>query len=158
MTPHTAPATSATPNDVLSWILRLRAISDIEFASMVGLTRQSIYNKRAKGRSITAAELGDMAEALDVPVALFFHEPIDVVRWAIENRPEWFSTSDDKEGATRTVQRSAQSRCTAPSVAKITGFATVADDPALSAILAQADTSSWHPVGRSLPSDQPMAA
>lgn len=60
-------------------------VSDAELAVRLGLTRQTIYNRRHGRRGITSHQIIEMAEALDVPPGLFVGSRRDAVQWLIDN-------------------------------------------------------------------------
>lgn len=63
-------------------------ITDAELAERLHTSRQTI-NSRRKGRvAMTAEDLGELAQVLDVDVRLFFGSPHQAVQWLVENRPE----------------------------------------------------------------------
>lgn len=129
--PQLAAVRSFSQNDTLRVLLQLRGWGDQELAGRVGMTRQSIWNKRVKGRSISGQELFAIAAALEVPIELFdletYTDGAEVALWVAHNRPDWFTASSDNNGQPSPAQESAHSRCTVPWTGHITDSGRMSD-------------------------------
>lgn len=112
---ETARTFEPDPNKVLFWLMKMRRVGDGEMAEHLGLSRQAVYHKRARGAAIRAKELGLIAEVLGVPVELFYGPPSAAIQWLAQNEPEFFNGAADGSVAGEPSRRIAQFRCTVPS-------------------------------------------
>lgn len=63
-------------------------VNDVELAHRLNTSRQTI-NSRRKGRvTMSAEDIGELATALNVDVALFFGPPHEAVQWLVDHRRE----------------------------------------------------------------------
>lgn len=63
-------------------------VTDAELAIRLHTSRQTI-NSRRKGRvAMTAEDLAELAQALDVDPALFLGQPSDAVRWLVDHQAD----------------------------------------------------------------------
>ncbi len=102
-TPIPAEHDDYGPNRVLFALMRVAGVSDIDLAEAIGLDRQRVYNRRLCKNRIPANELANMADALGVPVTLFFGEPLAAVTWLLANRPDLFGGEPATEGGAEPV-------------------------------------------------------
>lgn len=124
-----APVTPAidAPNQVLFWLMRLTGVGDGELAERIQISRQAVYNRRVRGATMSAVEVGRIAAIFEVPIELFYGSPRQAIDWLLEHRPDWFDPSDN-EGPGSPVQESTHSRCTVPLTRHITDSAPMSDD------------------------------
>jgi transcriptional regulator with XRE-family HTH domain len=91
--PHVELGTVAVPrmpHRVLHYLMANRSVTDTELAKRLGLTRQTIYNRRTGRSMMSAADIFDMAAALEVEPGLFMRSPADAVEWLLMHDREQF--------------------------------------------------------------------
>lgn len=72
---------------VLEAIKRLRGFSDGEIADRAGLSRSAIEARRRGAKVIDVDDLERLGAALNVSPVVFLMEPIEAMRWVLDNAP-----------------------------------------------------------------------
>ena len=83
-------------------------VSDVELARRLQLSRQAIHARRTGRTAMTADDLADVADALDVDVAILLGPPHEALRWLADHRAdeldgqapgktEWANSSGDQD-------------------------------------------------------------
>lgn len=63
-------------------------VTDVELGRRLGVSRQAAHARRTGRTAMTAADMIELAEALDIDPALFLGQPSDALRWLVEHRSE----------------------------------------------------------------------
>jgi hypothetical protein len=77
--------TAATGASNLTTLCALANISDKRLAEMMGVTRQTAYNKRTGRSALDLNDLDLFARILEVPVTAFLMERDQLLRWVADH-------------------------------------------------------------------------
>lgn len=109
---------SSTPR-VLHKVMATLDVSDAELGRRLNVSRQAIHARRTGRSSMTADDIHDVAEALNVDPAVFLGRPSEAVRWLVEHR------ADELDGGADPGPTPGGSRprygCTAPTLYRSLG-------------------------------------
>lgn len=78
----------------LDLILRLRDRSEADVAERMGVSRQAVGQRRRGETRIRGGDVLRLAEALEVPPAVFSMEPAELLRWFAEQPVELVSAQE----------------------------------------------------------------
>jgi hypothetical protein len=82
-----AAAVDSSPHWVLEVLLRHYGRGKTgELADALGVTRQTIRNRRLGRADMTVSDLRATASALEVPVELFLQHPREALRWLADHK------------------------------------------------------------------------
>lgn len=79
---------------VLVSLMGVTDVKDGELAQRISslggrpLSRQAVTQRRDGTKPLDFRDIDECAEALNVPASLFDGDPIDAVRWVLDNRPD----------------------------------------------------------------------
>lgn len=94
MARRTLTAREEKARRVLVSLMGVTDVKDAEMAQRIStignrqLSRQAITQRRDGTKPLDLRDIDECAEALSVPVSLFDGDPIDAVRWVLDNRPD----------------------------------------------------------------------
>lgn len=92
----TRPLTDRETNarQVLKALMGVMGTKDSELAQRITdsgarrLSRSAVQQRREGQKPLDFRDIEELATALSVPPSLFDEEPIDAVRWVLDNRPD----------------------------------------------------------------------
>ena len=89
-------------------------VTDVELGRRLGVSRQAAHARRTGRTAMTAADMIELAEALDIDPALFLGQPSDALRWLVEHRSEVLDALEPAAGRQGELsKRSGRQGCTA---------------------------------------------
>lgn len=90
----------------LDTVMRALDITDAEMATMIGMSRSAIQQRRRGGVKLREEQADEMADALGVPRDLFVATPAEVLVWLANNQRErvmaasgWFGRNPGQRAA-----------------------------------------------------------
>ena len=89
------------PDVVLTHLLKLLDISDPELADALGVTRQTVYNRKSGRQQMKLRHLGETADVLGIPSHVLLLPPVEAIRWLIDNQPSRIAGGPTPDGEIR---------------------------------------------------------
>lgn len=89
---------SSTAPRVLELTMAVLGVNDVELGRRLGVSRQAAHARRTGRTAMTAADILEVAEALDVDPALFLGRPSDAVRWLVDHQADRLDASEPPPG------------------------------------------------------------
>ncbi|MEM9134268.1 MAG: hypothetical protein AAGE88_18110 [Actinomycetota bacterium] len=108
MSASTSNGTYPEPHAVLDLFARVRDIKDTQISRALEIHRNSVSRKRTGEIRLHERELDVLAVAFAVPVEVFNLTGLEAMRWAVENRPEWFAPRSPNEPTPISAAREAK--------------------------------------------------